>query len=71
VINPNLILLRVLFFFPSLSPKLQNMVNPATKAAFAEPHRIYASTIERENNEIELLSKELKEMLKKEILCQK
>ena len=43
------------------------MVNPATKAAFAEPHRIYVSTIDRENYEIELLGKELKEVLKKAI----
>lgn len=38
-----------------------------TREALAEPHRIYASTIDRENYEIELLGKELKEVLKKEI----
>jgi len=38
-----------------------------TREALAEPHRIYTSTIDRENYEIELLGKELKEVLKKEI----
>ena len=36
-----------------------------TREALAETYKIYASTIDRENYEIELLGKELKEVLKK------
>lgn len=39
-----------------------------TREALAEPHRIYASNSEREEYEIQLLSRELKELLKNELL---
>jgi hypothetical protein len=42
-----------------------------TREALAEPHRIYASTSEREDREIELLGRELKDSLKKEILSER
>lgn len=38
-----------------------------TQEALAEPHRIYASMSEREDYEIRALSRELKEILRKEI----
>jgi hypothetical protein len=38
-----------------------------TKAAFAEPHRIYASEHDRESIEISLLSRSLRDVLKKEL----
>ncbi|MEM2107433.1 MAG: hypothetical protein QXV46_06445 [Candidatus Bathyarchaeia archaeon] len=39
-----------------------------TGEAMAEPRRVYASTSEREGYEIRLLSKELKEPLKEDVL---
>ncbi|MCX6660431.1 MAG: hypothetical protein NTX81_08675 [Candidatus Bathyarchaeota archaeon] len=38
------------------------------REAFAEPHRVYVSAAEREDHEIRLLSRELKETLRKELL---
>lgn len=39
-----------------------------TREALAEPHRIFALTSEREDYEVKVLGKELKQMLKKEFL---